>query len=86
LAQGLQLAQSAGFDAALVDIRLGRDTSAMIAEQLLARQVPFAFATGYSDSSMLPEHLHAVPRLRKPYALEDVRRMVQHLLARHERT
>ncbi len=84
LAQGLQLAQSEGLDAALVDIRLGRDTSATIADQLLARQIPFAFATGYSDSSMLPEHLHTVPRLRKPYALEDVRRMVQHLFGQHE--
>jgi hypothetical protein len=34
---------------------------------------------------MLPEHLHTVPRLRKPYALEDVRRMVQHLFTHHER-
>ena len=85
LAQGLKLAQSEGLDAALVDIRLGRDTSATIAEHLLARQIPFAFATGYSDSSMLPEHLHAVPRLRKPYALEDVRRMVRHLFSQHER-
>ena len=84
LAQGLKLAQSEGLDAALVDIRLGRDTSATIADQLLARQIPFAFATGYSDSSMLPEHLHAVPRLRKPYALEDVRRMVLHLFRQHE--
>jgi PAS domain S-box-containing protein len=85
LAQGLKLAQSEGLDAALVDVRLGRDTSATIADRLLARQIPFAFATGYSDSSMLPEHLHTVPRLRKPYALEDVRRMVQHLFSRHER-
>jgi PAS domain S-box-containing protein len=85
LAQGLKLAQSEGLDAALVDIRLGRDTSATIADHLLARHIPFAFATGYSDSSMLPEHLHSVPRLRKPYALEDVRRMVQHLISRQER-
>lgn len=85
LAQGLKLAQSEGLDAALVDIRLGRDTSATIAEHLLARQIPFAFATGYSDSSMLPEHLHSVPRLRKPYALEDVRRMVQHLFSQQDR-
>ena len=84
LAQGLKLAQCEGLDAALLDIRLGRDTSANIADHLLARQIPFAFATGYSDSSMLPEHLHAVPRLRKPYALEDVRRMVQHLFGQHE--
>lgn len=83
LAQGLELAQSEGLDAALVDIRLGRETSATIAEHLLARQIPFAFATGYSDSSMLPEHLHSVPRLRKPYALEDVRRMVRHLFSQN---
>ncbi|MFM9849410.1 MAG: response regulator [Hyphomicrobiaceae bacterium] len=85
LAQGLKLAQSEGLDAALVDIRLGGDTSATIADQLLARQIPFAFATGYSDSSMLPEHLHAVPRLRKPYALEDVRRIVLHLFTQQDR-
>ena len=84
LAQGLKLAQCEGLDAVLLDIRLGRDTSANIADQLLARQIPFAFATGYSDSSMLPEHLHTVPRLRKPYALEDVRRMVQRLFGQHE--
>jgi two-component sensor histidine kinase/CheY-like chemotaxis protein len=83
LAHGLQLASSEGLDAALIDIRLGGDTSATIADQLLARQIPFAFATGYSDSSMLPEHLHTVPRLRKPYAREDVRRMVERLFRHH---
>ena len=50
--------------------------------QLLARNIPFAFATGYSDGSMLPEHLRAVPRLSKPYALEDVRRLLRSLVAR----
>ncbi len=83
LADGLELASNEGLDAALIDIRLGGDTSATIADQLLARQIPFAFATGYSDSSMLPEHLHTVPRLRKPYARDDVRRMVEHLFRRH---
>lgn len=79
LAQGLELAQSEGLDAALVDVRLGRETSASIADELLARRIPFAFATGYADTSMLPEHLHAVPRLKKPYALDDVRSVVRRL-------
>jgi hypothetical protein len=61
---------------------LGRDTSASIADELLARRIPFAFATGYADTSMLPEHLRSVPRLRKPYALDDVRSVVRHLFAR----
>jgi PAS domain S-box-containing protein len=81
LAEGLELAQSEGFDAALVDVRLGRDTSASIADELLARRIPFAFATGYADTSMLPEHLRSVPRLKKPYALDDVRSVVRRLFA-----
>ena len=69
-------------DAALVDVSLGRETSAPIADQLLARNIPFAFATGYADGSMLPEHLRAMPRLSKPYALAEVRRLVQSLVAK----
>jgi PAS domain S-box-containing protein len=82
LAQGLRLAESEDFDAALVDVSLGRDSSAPIADRLLARSVPFAFATGYADSAMLPEHLRRIPRLSKPYAAEDVRRMIDGLVAR----
>ena len=69
-------------DAALVDISLGRDSSAPIADRLLARSVPFAFATGYTDSAMLPEHLRSIPRLNKPYAVEEVRRVVDGLVTR----
>jgi len=67
-------------DVALVDVSLGRETSAPIADRLLARNVPFAFVTGYSDTSMLPEHLRAMPRLIKPYGLADVQRILAGLL------
>jgi PAS domain S-box-containing protein len=80
LEQGIKLAQSEVFDAAVVDINLGSNTSADIANRLLARQIPFAFATGYSDSSILPEHLRTVPRLGKPFATEEIRRMITHLV------
>jgi PAS domain S-box-containing protein len=83
LQQGLHLAESEDIDAALVDVSLGRDSSAPIADRLLARSVPFAFATGYADSAMLPEHLRCIPRLSKPYAVEEVRRMVDGLVARN---
>ena len=82
LEQGISLALNEDIDAALVDVSLGRETSAPIADQLLARNIPFAFATGYADGSMLPEHLRAVPRLSKPYALAEVRRLVQSLVAK----
>jgi len=82
LEHGISLALNEDIDAALVDVSLGRDTSGPIADQLLARNIPFAFATGYSDGSMLPEHLRAVPRLSKPYALDEVRRLVRSLIAK----
>jgi PAS domain S-box-containing protein len=80
VAQGERLAQCEALDAALVDVSLGPATSASIAEYLLERRIPFAFATGYADGSILPEHLRTVPRLAKPYGLDDVRKVLNMLL------
>ena len=81
LQAGLSLAKDETIDLALVDVSLGRDTSAPIADELIARKVPFAFVTGYSDTAVLPEHLRQMPRLSKPYVLADVRRIIARLLA-----
>ena len=80
LQAAISLVEDREIDVALVDVSLGRETSAPIADQLLAKNVPFAFVTGYSDTSMLPEHLRAMPRLIKPYALADVQRVLASLL------
>jgi PAS domain S-box-containing protein len=83
LKHGQILASGDSFDVALLDVRLGRETSAVIADQLLRKNIPFAFATGYSDFAMLPEHLRDVPKLNKPYLVDDVRRIVEDLLSRN---
>jgi DNA-binding LytR/AlgR family response regulator len=74
------LASQEQIDAALLDVRLGRETSAAIADQLIARDIPFAFATGYSDYALLPEHLREVPKLSKPYMIKELRRVVDALI------
>jgi CheY-like chemotaxis protein len=84
LKDGLLLASREEFDAALVDVSLGRDTSAPIADQLLARNIPFAFATGYSDTAMLPDHLRDVPKLSKPYALAEIRGVLSSLIGQRK--
>jgi light-regulated signal transduction histidine kinase (bacteriophytochrome)/CheY-like chemotaxis protein len=53
-------------DVAILDVNLGSATSLPIAEELLRRQVPFVFATGYSDRSIIPASFSA-PVVRKPY-------------------
>ncbi len=82
LKHGLVLAGQAQIDAALLDVRLGNDTSEAIAEQLIARNIPFAFATGYADCSMLPAHLRTAPKLNKPYLAKDIHAMIAGLTKR----
>ena len=59
-------------DAAILDINLGRDTSIPVAEELLKRGVPFIFATGYGEGSIIPEALGSAPIVRKPYEAETL--------------
>jgi light-regulated signal transduction histidine kinase (bacteriophytochrome)/CheY-like chemotaxis protein len=54
-------------DIAILDINLGSDTSIPVAQELLKRDIPFMFATGYSDSLSVPVELTNVPVIRKPY-------------------
>ncbi|MGE7369436.1 HWE histidine kinase domain-containing protein [Neorhizobium sp. NPDC001467] len=53
-------------DVAILDVNLGAETSLPIAEELSRRNVPFVFATGYSDRSIIPASFD-VPVVRKPY-------------------
>lgn len=79
LTEGLKAANEGEFDVALIDINLGADNSAPIAEILDRKGVPFAFTTGYNDLIFLPPPLRDYPRLTKPYNLADVRDLVMGL-------
>jgi PAS domain S-box-containing protein len=85
LKHGLMLASQDNIDAAFLDVSLGQETSAAIAEQLVARNIPFAFATGYADDVMLPQHLRAFPKLNKPYVSSDIRNMLATLIGTRKR-
>jgi light-regulated signal transduction histidine kinase (bacteriophytochrome)/CheY-like chemotaxis protein len=54
-------------DVAILDINLGTDTSLPVAYELLRREIPFMFATGYADGIMIPSEFAHVPVIRKPY-------------------
>ncbi|MCX2887672.1 MULTISPECIES: HWE histidine kinase domain-containing protein [Pseudomonas] len=67
-------------DAAILDVNLGTGTSMSVADELLRRQVPFLFATGYGDGISIPEHLQHVPVTRKPYDSNAILASLQGLL------
>jgi CheY-like chemotaxis protein len=59
-------------DVAILDVNLGREFSYPIAEQLVARGVPFVFATGYADEA-LPETWRDRPTLNKPFSVVEMK-------------
>lgn len=82
LSDGLRAAVDSNFDIALLDINLGADNSAPIAEILDRRSIPFAFTTGYNDLVFLPPRLREYPHLTKPYNPADVKELVKMLAYR----
>ncbi|MCS0504186.1 HWE histidine kinase domain-containing protein [Ancylobacter mangrovi] len=54
-------------DVAVLDVNLGTRNSAPVAEELRRRGVPYLFATGYGDQSMIPDGHQDAMVLPKPY-------------------
>lgn len=53
-------------DLALLDINLGGEMIYPVADELIARNIPFIFLSGYA-SAAVPERYRDFPRLDKPY-------------------
>jgi CheY-like chemotaxis protein len=58
-------------DGALLDIKLGDETSFPVAKLLKERGIPVIFVTGY-DSWYLPDELDDLPILQKPEGTETI--------------
>jgi DNA-binding response OmpR family regulator len=72
------------FDGAILDVNLRGEAVFPVAEQLLARNTPFLFATGY-DEWVLPERFRDFPRLTKPFDKLSLERMTLRMLERSSR-
>ena len=66
LAEGLKVSQSEAFDAAILDVNLGRDLVFPLADQLREQGVPFVFASGYGKEE-IPQDFREYDTLLKPY-------------------
>ncbi len=75
LAEGVALARTGTFDAALLDVNLNGEMSWAIADVLVARGIPFGFGTAYGPSNILPNHLEGTQIFAKPYRVEQVANM-----------
>lgn len=54
-------------DVAILDVNLGNGSSMPVAHTLRERGIPFVFATGYGENTLIPAAMSDVPVARKPY-------------------
>lgn len=75
----LQIIADHTINFALLDIDLGNETCEEIATSLLARGVPFLFASGYDEFPELGDELTDVPVVTKPYTGSDIAAAIEGL-------
>lgn len=68
----LAMLEAAGCEAAILDVNVAGERSYAVADALMARGVPFIFATGYGDSEH-PPRFARWPTVTKPYGLDEIR-------------
>lgn len=60
------------FEAAVLDVNLGNETSLPVADALRAKGRPFIFATGYGEQLRLPPEHAGAQVIQKPYTLASL--------------
>lgn len=71
LARGLAAAEFHELDVAVVDVNLGDEKAFRVAHMLMAREVPFLFATG-AGRDAIPAAFDEVPALAKPFTAHEL--------------
>jgi len=69
--QALAVKDGRVFDVAMLDVNLNGEKSYPVADVLVARHVPFVFATGYSDH-VTRDGYPGRPVLKKPFKFEEL--------------
>jgi DNA-binding response OmpR family regulator len=83
VAKALTLIESEGCDAAVLDIRLGSETSEPVAEKLLAEGIPFVSATGLARDQQ-PGIFQSAPMLSKPIRMHELIQLLRHYVPEKE--
>lgn len=74
----LRLSCEEALDAAVLDVTIRGGQVYPVAEQLLARNIPFVLASGYGEWA-LPASLRDRPHLAKPFTPQDLEAQVRRL-------
>jgi DNA-binding response OmpR family regulator len=73
----------ASFDAAVLDLKLDRETSVAIAELLQAQNVPFVFLTGASGDASIAAQFKNAPVIGKPFDSDALFSALKQVMSRN---
>jgi CheY-like chemotaxis protein len=76
LKDALTAVERESFDLAVLDVHLHGESAFPVADALIAKGVPFIFATGYGERG-LPDSYRGRPVLQKPFARDDLDRLLK---------
>ena len=79
--EALDAAKNADFDIAILDVNLNGQPISPVADALVARGMPFVFATGYGERG-LPEPYRDRRTLKKPFQMDGLKQMLKTALER----
>jgi DNA-binding response OmpR family regulator len=80
LEAALQTAKDGAFDIAILDVTIRGGKVYPVAEELIARNIPFILASGYGDWA-LPPPLREKRRLTKPFTAAELEEQVRLLFS-----
>ena len=78
LKDALSAVEREAFDLAILDVHLHGESAFPVADALIGKNIPFVFATGYGERG-LPEIYRSHPVLQKPFARDDLERVLKTL-------
>jgi CheY-like chemotaxis protein len=81
--EALDVSRSVDFDLAILDINLNGESILPVADALARRGMPFVFATGYGHRGV-PEPYRDRLTLKKPFQLDELRRILERGLGRQQ--
>ncbi|MDR3421400.1 MAG: response regulator [Xanthobacteraceae bacterium] len=74
--EAIALAKDGEFDLAILDVNLNGQPISPVVEILVARGLPFVFATGYGQRGV-PEPYRQTPTLQKPFQVDALARAIE---------
>jgi CheY-like chemotaxis protein len=78
--EALDAANNGDFDVAILDVNVNGQSIGPVADALVARGIPFVFATGYGERG-LPEPYRDRPAVKKPFQVDGLSQTLDSVFA-----